>query len=753
MRKNILCLLAAMFCVIYPLQTATADTSPEISQQVTELMRKMTLKEKVGQMCQYIGAYQLAEWDDYYKQTFDLGDNVSDYKSVGVPEVEALILEGLIGSFLLVDGPEEANYLQKLAAQSRLSIPLLIATDAIHGHAMYPHGATVFPSPITLSCAFDPDMTETIGAVTAKEMRATGYHWTFSPNVDVARDPRWGRVGETFGEDEFLVAELGAALVRGYQGDDFSTHVIACAKHFAAGGDPSNGLNFSPMDVSERRMRELFLPPFKKALDAGCKTVMAAHNEINGIPCHANRWLLTDILRGEWGFDGFVISDWTDVHRLHNLHHIAHDIQQADILAVNAGIDMHMHGPDFLEPVYAAVQEGLIPEERIDDACRTILTAKFELGLFDDPYVDTEKAEAVVQHPKHKELALKAARKSIVLLQNRNNLLPFKKDIGTVFITGPNANRQTLIGDWARPLDEEDIITVYEGLQKVTDSNINFYDCGHIREIDDSDLAESAQRASRADIAVVVVGSHSLRHEPDHRTCGENVARTDIDLAGRQLDLIRAIHSTGTPTVVILVNGRPLAEPWMVKNIPAIVEAWEPGMMGGQAIAEMLVGDVNPSGKLSITIPRSVGHIHQNYDYKPSAYFRDYVFADKTPLFEFGYGLSYTSFEYSDLQIPESINLADNVPVSVTVKNSGDRAGDEIVLVFINDLISSVTTPVKKLAAFQRITLQPGEQKKVELTIDNDRLQLLDMALNPVVEPGEFEIMVDELKNIFTVKK
>jgi beta-glucosidase len=717
-------------------------------------MSRMTLEEKVGQMCQYLlprddpltglrGGDQAVSGDD-------VDDSSARYSAESRRSIPGLIERGLIGSILSESDPQRLNAAQRLTERSRLGIPMIYGIDAIHGNAMHP-GATVFPAPIGLAATWDPELAERVARVTAGEMRALNLHWTFSPNVDVVRDGRWGRVGETFGEDPYLVAQMGMAMIRGYQGDlsDPQAHVLACAKHYVAGGEPPNGLNFAAMDVSERGLRETYLPPFEAAVKAGVGTVMAAHNEVNGVPCHANRYLLTDVLRDELGFGGFIVSDFTDVHRLYTLHRVATSIQDADRLAVEAGIDMHMHGPGFLEPVCALVRKGMLDEARIDDAVYKILAAKFKLGLFEHRYADAAQRLATEEH---QALALEAARKSIVLLQNDDDLLPLLPGLRSVFITGPSADAQTLLGDWTVEQPAEHIVTVLDGIraQVAPGTTVRHYDCGDALSIGDRQIRAAREEAAGASVAIVVVGENPLRYL-DSKTEGENVPRADLDLPGRQLELVQAVAASGTPTVVVLVNGRPQSVPWIAEHIPAVIEAFHPGMLGGQAIAEVLFGIVNPGGRLPYTVPRTVGQLRAVYNHRPGDYFRQYRFTPNEPLYPFGHGLSYTTIEYGAPLVPEGVRLGEDVPVQVTLSNTGKRAGDEVVIVYLNDVYSSVTTPVMQVAAFKRVHLEPGETRSLTFTIQADQLALYDVEMHRVIEPGIFEVLVRDQVASFEV--
>lgn len=706
------------------------------AQRTELLLAQMTLEEKVGQMCQYVGEVAAARASNV--------DEVAGY-SLLLGEKVALIRSGRVGSFLKVPGALEANYLQQQAESTRLKIPLLIGTDAIHGHGMDLGSSTIFPSPIGLAAAFDVGLAQRIAEATAREMRATGFHWSFSPNVDVVRDPRWGRTGETFGEDPHLVGELGAAMVRGYQGQDFSgsSNVLACAKHLVAGGVPDNVLNGSAAELSERTLREFFLPPFERTVEAGVFTLMPSHNEVNGVPCHADEQLLNRELRDHWGFKGFVVSDWLDIERLHSVHRVAETRRDADRLAVLAGVDMHMHGGQFFENVVAEVREGRIPVERIDEAARKILFAKFQLGLFEERYADPQQAQQVVLAPAHVELALEAARKSLVLLKNAEGLLPLA-GVKSVLVTGPDADDQSILGDWARVQPDGNVTTILAGVREVAPSGVrvDYAATGPIADITDEQISGAVAAARGVDVVVLAIGENSLRDNPV-RTSGENVDRASLEPPGRQLELMRALVASGKPVVVVLVNGAPIASEWMVEHAAALLEAWEPGMRGGTAVAEVLFGRYNPSGRLPMTVPRSTGHIKSFYNYRPSAYHRGkFRFVASEPLFEFGDGLSFTTFAYPALRAREQIAIGEPLVVEVDVENTGERAGDEVVQLYLRDLFASVTRPVKELKAFQRVSLAPGQRSTVRFELPPEAFSLLDRDMKRVIEPGEFQLSV-----------
>lgn len=722
-----------------------SDLSDEA--RVDDLLSRMTLIEKVGQMSQFVGPEHIARSEKNMTiEEMQAGDTFGIYPNLHSSQIPDVIKRGRVGSFLHVKNPSEANFLQKHASQSRLGIPLLIGIDAIHGNGLVT-GATIYPSPITMASSWNLDLVKQANTETAKEIRINGAHWAFTPNIDIARDARWGRVGETFGEDKFLVSEMGVAVIDGLQQGDFSsdTSVLSTAKHFVAGSDPINGLNLSPMDVSMRSLREDYFPPFKRAIDAGAFTLMAAHNEVNGVPAHGNRFLLTEVLRDEWDFQGFVVSDWLDVERLKTYHRTAKTFKQAVYQSVDAGMDMHMHGPKFLTPLVRLVKQGRISEARIDAAVRPILLAKFRLGLFENAMVDESAAKQLMFNEEHKQTALELARQGIVLLKNSNNILPLPAG-KRIFITGPNADNHSIMGDWVLPQPKENIVTMVEGLRQVAkgSTKIDYFDLkGSVKSIQPKQIAKAAKKAKSADVAIVVVGSNPLRYDRKGKTSGENVARSSIGLFGQQLELVQAIQASGTPTIVVLVNGRPLAEPWIVDNVDALIEAWEPGAMGGQALAEIVFGEVNPSGKLPITVPYSVGHMQAIYNHKPSALVRKYADAPTSNLYEFGYGLSYSKFEYSNVRLANPrIKNNQSTKVFVTVKNTGDFAGDEVVQLYIRDKFSEVTRPVKELKGFKRVSLKPGEERVVDFEINPDMLAYYNLKMNWVVEPGDFKIML-----------
>jgi len=716
-------------------------------QRVNDLITRMTLREKSGQMSQYVGIEHIKEAEQSIsEQNLINSDQKGFYPNLSTDDLLTLIEKGEIGSFLHVVDAKEANELQGHAMKSRLGIPLIIGIDAIHGNALV-KGATVYPSPITQASSFNLDLVRQSSVETAKEMRANGSHWSFTPNVDIVRDPRWGRVGETFGEDTFLVGEMGVATIEGLQQGDFKGYekVIANAKHFAGGGDSLNGLNIAPLDVSDRTLRQDYFPPFKRAVDAGVFTFMAAHNEVNGVPAHGNKYLMDEVLRGEWNFPGFVVSDWLDIERLKTLHKVVSTQKDAVHLTVDSGMDMHMHGPNFLEPIVELVAERRLTQERINESVRPILLAKFRLGLFDNPYVDESLAGNLNFHPQHQQTSLAMAREGIVLLQNNKNILPLNK-AKKIFVTGPNANSHAILGDWSLPQPEDNVTTIIEGLKSQNQGNmeIDYLDVGNqVKVLSDKHIVEAEKRAEKADLSIVIVGENPLRWDSKGKTSGENVARAELDLYGRQLELIQAIEAAGKPVIVVLVNGRPVSEPWLINNVEAIVEVWEPGSLGGQAVAEVIYGQTNPSGKMPISVPYSVGHIQSIYNHKPSAYFKNYKDAPTRNLFEFGFGLSYSQFTFSDINISKAeIDENGKAIVSIKITNTSNIAGDEVIQLYINDEYSQVTRPIKELKGFKRVHLKAKESKKVQFAITPDMLAYYNLKMDWVVEPGTFNIML-----------
>jgi beta-glucosidase len=659
---------------------------------------------------------------------------------------------------------ELTNAIQKFfREESRLGIPVIFHEECLHGHAA--KDGTSFPQPIGLGATFHPQLVEALYAMTAHEARVRGTHQALTPVVDVARDPRWGRVEETFGEDPFLVTQLGMAAVRGFQGDATfrdKRRVIATLKHFAAHGQPESGQNCGPVNVSERVLRETFLHPFKDCIQqTGAISVMASYNEIDGVPSHANRWLLRDVLRKEWGFKGFVVSDYYAIWELSHRpdthgHFVAADKKEACRLAVEAGVNIELPEPDCYRHLVELVRRGVLREKQLDELVAPMLLWKFQLGLFDDPYVDPDEAARVVGCEEHRQLARQAARETITLLKNENALLPLDPArLKTLAVIGPNAHRSLLGGYSGVPKHN---VTVLDGIRARVGKAVEVLHAegcpitvGGSWQQDEvvlSDPAEDRRRiaeavevARRADVIVLAIGGNeqTAREAWSRQHMGD---RSSLELVGRQNELVDALVATGKPVVALLFNGRPLAIANVARQVPALLECWYLGQECGHAVADVLFGDFNPGGKLPITIPRSVGQLPMFYNHKPSAR-RGFLWDDAQPLFPFGFGLSYTTFALRNVRLTQKrISRKGATRVLVDITNTGSRAGTEVVQLYIRDLVSSVTRPVKELKGFQKVELQPGETRTVALDITPAALAFYDVNMDYVVEPGEFAVMV-----------
>jgi beta-glucosidase len=709
-------LLAVSACI-----PALADDAVE--RRIDALLARMTLAEKVGQLQQLDG---LAE---------------GDYR----PEHPELARQGRLGSTLNVRGAVRTNALQKIAVEeSRLGIPLLFGFDVIHGYR------TVFPIPLGQAATWDPAAVERVAAVAAAEARAVGLHWTFAPMVDIARDPRWGRIAEGAGEDPYLASAMARAQVRGYQGDDPGApgKLLACAKHWVAYGAAEAGRDYNTTDVSERALREIYFPPFKAALDAGVQTFMSAFNDIGGVPASANPFTLTRVLRGEWGFDGFVVSDYESVKEL-IAHGLASDEAQAARLALDAGVDMEMVSRLYAAHVPELVRQGQLSSEALDQAVRRVLRVKLRLGLFDRPYTDDIPESNVLLRPESLGAAREIAARSFVLLRNEGGLLPLRKDLRALAVIGPLADdRKAPLGSWSGDGRAEDAVSVLAGIRAALGPAVKVTHAPGC-EIDgalDAGFAQAVEAARGADAAVLVLGESA-------DMSGEAASRAALDLPGRQLDLARAVAATGTPVVVVLMNGRPLTLGALAESVPAILETWFPGTQAGHAVADVLFGDVAPGGKLPVTFPRAVGQVPLYYNHKrtgrpPAAdnkYTSKYLDVPVTPLYPFGFGLSTTRFRLSDLRLSAArIPTDGEITVEVDVANAGARAGDEVVQLYLSDLAASVTRPVKELKGFERVTLRPGETRRVAFRLGRQELGLLDRDLRFVVEPGRFQVTVGQ---------
>ena len=733
--------------------------NPRLSteQRVTDLLSRMTLEEKIAQLtCLWVNRPQKNALTNFATDRGDFS-----------PEKAAQVMKYGIGQIARQreqkgprDGAVFANAVQKwLIENTRLGIPAVFHDEILHGHMA--RGSTSFPQPIALASTWDPDFIGKIFTAAALETRARGSQQVLGPNLDVAREPRWGRTEETYGEDPYLVSRMAVAIVKALQGHGPSVdgdHVIATAKHFAAHGQPEGGTNIAPANYSERVLREFFLPSFKAAVkEGGIMSVMASYNEIDGVPSHANSWLLEKVLRQEWGFKGHVVSDYYGIPQLQDLHHVANGKEEAARLALEAGVDIELPDPDCFPLLLRLVREGKVSEASVDKAVARNLRAKFLLGLFENPYVDSDRAVRVTNSLEHRELAAEAARRSIVLLKNENNLLPLDRSrLRSIAVIGPNAARVHLGGysdDPGRGVSVLQGVTEKAGNQikvsyaegcKITQEGGDWFaDSAHLSNpLDDEKLIAQAVAVARsADVALLVLGGNE---DTNKEAWAENHLgdRDSLDLIGRQNDLVRAVLETGKPTIVMLINSGPLSINYIAEKVPAILEGFYLGQETGVGVADVLFGDFNPAGKLAVTFPRSVGQLPAYYNRKPTTR-RGYLFTSKEPLFPFGYGLSYTTFDYANLKLsPAQIRPEDQTTVTVTVSNTGKRAGDEIVQLYVRDLVSSVTRPVMELKDFRRVSLAPGESKTVEFIITPDKLSFLNLNMQSVVEPGWFDIMV-----------
>jgi beta-glucosidase len=754
--------------------------------RVKDLLSRMTLEEKAAQMmCVWQekaaklvdaqGHFDFNKASAAFKEGWGIGQvgRPSDAGSKAATPADGRDARQMA---------ELTNAIQKFFLEhSRLGIPVFFHEECLHGHAA--KDGTSFPQPIGLGATFNPALVESLYAMTAEEARMRGTHQALTPVVDVARDPRWGRVEETFGEDPHLVSQLGMAAVRGFQGDASfkdKKHVVATLKHFAAHGQPESGMNCAPANVSMRVLRETFFRPFQEAIQkAGAISVMASYNEIDGVPSHANEWLLRDVLRKEWGFKGFVVSDYYAIWELSNRgdthgHHVAADKRQAAELAVRAGVNIELPEPDCYQHLIGLFREDVLKASQLDELVAPMLLWKFKMGLFDDPYVDPAEAGRVVGCEANRRLALQAARETITLLKNDTDLAPLDPaKLKTIAVVGPNANRSLLGGYSGVPKHN---VTVLDGIKaKVGDSVKVFYSEGCKITVnaswqqdevvfsepadDRKQIAAAVEVAKQADVIILAIGGNeqTSREAWSRKHMGD---RASLDLIGRQNELVDAMVATGKPVIALLFNGRPLAITHLSEKVPTILECWYLGQECGHAVADVLFGDVNPGGKLPISIPRSVGHLPVFYNYKPSAR-RGYLGDEVSALFPFGFGISYTTFACTNVRLEKStIKLGESTRLSVTVANTGQRAGTEVVQMYIRDCVSSVTRPVKELKGFQKVSLKPGKKKTVSLDITPELLAFYDVKMKFTVEPGEFEIMAgnssrdtDLQKQILTVVK
>ena len=736
-----------------PAPTAAANPTalpvdPKMQQFVAALMQKMTLEEKIGQL-------------NLVSVGFDVtGPVVSK-------DVDANIRKGLVGGVLNTYTPVAARKLQALAVQeSRLHIPLILGYDVIHGHR------TIFPIPLGLASSWDLGAVERSARIAGQEAAADGINWVYSPMVDITRDPRWGRVAEGAGEDPYLGSRVAEAMVHGYQGptNDMTRpdNVMACLKHFALYGAAEAGRDYNTTDMSRQRMYNEYLPPYKAAVEAGVGSVMSSFNDVNGIPATANKWLMTDLLRNQWGFTGFVATDYTAINEM-EAHGMGDEKKVAE-LALNAGIDMDMVGEVFLRQLATNLKEGTVSQASIDQACRRVLEAKYRLGLFTDPYrgVTEERAKATLMKPEFIAAARDITRRTLVLLKNDKQTLPLKNTVN-IAVVGPLADRaRDMIGSWSGAGEGKQAVSILQGIKEVGGSGVRVtYSQGaNVTEDDqlikrlnadrgeltidprpaETMIAEAVRAAQAADVIVAVVGE-------SQGMTGEAASRSDIGLPGRQLDLLKALKATGKPLVLVLANGRPLALPWESQNADAILETWFGGSQAGNAVADALFGVYNPSGKLTMTFPQSVGQVPIYYNHKSTGrpyndrplekYKSRYLDISNEPLYPFGYGLSYTTFSYGKPTVSQaSIGPGQGLDVTVTVRNTGDRDGEEVAQLYLRDLVGSSTRPVKELKGFLKVNLKKGESRQLTFHLSANDLKFYNNDLKFVSEPGEFEVFV-----------
>jgi beta-glucosidase len=718
---------------------------------IDALMKKMTLEEKIGQL-----------------NLPGSGDIVTG--QAGNSDIAKKIEKGKVGGLFNIKSVAKIKEVQKLAVEkSRLKIPLIFGMDVIHGYE------TVFPIPLGLSCTWDEDLVKRSAQIAAQEATADGICWTFSPMVDIARDPRWGRIAEGNGEDAFLGSRMARAMVVGYQGDQVAdlkknNTMMSCVKHYALYGAAEAGRDYNTVDMSHQRMYNEYLPPYKAAVDAGVGSVMASFNEVDGVPATANKWLLTDVLRKQWGFNGFIVTDYTGINEM--VDHGIGDLKIASARALMAGIDMDMVGEGILTTTQQSMKEGKVTLARIDAACRKILEAKYKLGLFEDPYryCDENRARTEIFTAANRQEARSIAAQSFVLLKNDGNILPLKKS-GTIALIGPMAdNKENMPGTWSVAADFSKATSVLTGLREVLGNNVRILHARGSNLDEDSVfeeragmfgkslrrdsrpaqviLQEALDVAAQADVIVAAVGESS-------EMSGESSSRSSIEIPAIQKQLIAALLKTGKPVVLVLFAGRPMALKWEQENVPAILNVWFPGSEAGYAVADVLFGDVNPSGKLSTTFPQNIGQVPVFYNHKNTGrpleegkwfqkFRSNYLDVSNDPLYPFGYGLSYTTFSYSDIKL-NKISLKGNseqLTARVTITNTGNRIGKEVVQLYIRDVVGSVTRPVKELKGFQKIELKPGESKIIEFYINSSDLKFYNYDLKYDWEPGEFEIMI-----------
>lgn len=727
------------------------DPKPKVEDEkmnefIDSLINEMTIEEKAGQLTLYTSGWDVTGpvlRDDY------------------MDELRA----GRAGNLFNAHTVDYAINLQKIAVEeTRLGIPLLFGLDVIHGYK------TTFPIPLAEAASWDLEVIEKTAHLYSKEAASAGINWTYNPMVDIARDPRWGRIAEGSGEDPYLGGLIGAAKVRGIQGMDLSdpTTILACVKHFAAYGASQAGRDYHTVDMSDRELRQNYLPPYKVALDAGATTVMTSFNEVDGVPASGNKYLMTEILRNEWGFDGFVVTDYTSINEMVP-HGVVADLKEAAELAFNAGVQMDMQGGVYSQYIPELIAEGKIKETTLNEYVRQVLEMKYKLGLFEDPYryLNKEREQKTLYSKELMDHALLAAKESIVLLKNEpakgqsEQLLPLKKSLKSVALIGPLAdNQKDMLGTWHVAGDETKVVTLIDGIKQTAPNvKINYARGADFNGDDRSGFAEAIAAAKKSDVVIMAIGE-------DYTQSGEAASRSEIGLPGPQQALIEEIHALGKPVVAVVMAGRPLTIEWIDENIPAVMNAWHLGTMSGPAIAQTLFGDHNPAGKLTITFPKNVGQIPVYYNMKNTGrpfdannkYTSKYLDVSNEPLYPFGYGKSYTSFDYSGIELSSTnMEMNGSITVSATIKNTGKYAGKEVVQFYIRDLVGSVTRPVKELKGFEKISLAPGESKKVSFTVTVKDLEFYTRDMSYKAEPGDFRVFIgpssaEGLEADFTLK-
>jgi beta-glucosidase len=741
--KKILFFFSLMICSASYAQQADI----KMNKFITALMNKMTLDEKLGQL------------------NLQTAGDITTGQAVSTGN-EKKIMEGKMGGLFNIKGVDKIRSIQKIAVEkSRLKIPLLFGMDVIHGYK------TEFPIPLALASSWNMNLIERSAQIAAREASADGICWTFSPMVDIARDPRWGRIAEGAGEDPYLGSKVAAAMVRGYQGNDLAKNntIMACVKHFALYGAAEAGRDYNTVDMSMVKMYNDYLPPYKAAIDAGAGSVMTSFNDINGVPATGNKWLLTDLLRKQWGFKGFVVTDYTAINEM-SAHGMG-DLKTVSALAANAGVDMDMVGEGFLTTLKQSIKEGKVSQATIDAACRRILEAKYKLGLFDDPYLycNTNRSKTEIFTAENRNEARKIAAETIVLLKNQNNILPLKKNT-KIALVGPLANsKENMLGTWAVAADYNEPVSFLQGLKNVAgaDANIVYVKGANLSEDSlfeqrvsifgkpyERDprsagvmIKEAVDAAATSDVIIAALGESA-------EMTGESSSRTNLDLPQSQKDLLNALLKTGKPVVLVLFSGRPLTIRWENENVPVILNAWHGGTEAGNAVADVVFGNVNPSGKLTTSWPQNVGQIPIYYNHKSTGrplgegkwfqkFTSNYLDVSNDPLYPFGYGLSYTNFSYTDISLDKNEMKGNStINASVTVTNNGNYDGAEVVQVYLNDPVASLTQPVKRLIGFQKIFLKKGESRKLNFMITLNDLSFYNTGLKKIIEPGEFNIYI-----------